>query len=31
MKQLMLWGVCDCLFMAAFVAAAMLSILAVGL
>ena len=31
MKQLMLWGVCDCLFMAAFVVAAMLSILAVGL
>lgn len=31
MKQLMLWGLCDCVFMAAFVAASILGILAVGI
>lgn len=31
MKQMMLWGMCDCVFMAAFVVAAILSILVVGL
>jgi hypothetical protein len=31
MKQMMLWGVCDCVFMAAFVVVSMLCILAVGL
>ena len=31
MKQMMLWGVYDCIFMAAFVVAAMLSVLAIGM
>jgi hypothetical protein len=31
MKHIMLWGMCDCVFMAAFVVAAILSILAIGL
>ena len=31
MKQMMLWGVCDCVFMAAFVVAAILSVLALGM
>lgn len=31
MKQMMIWGVCDCVFMAAFVVVSILSILAVGL
>ena len=31
MKQLVLWGVCDCVFMAAFVAASMFGLLAIGI
>ena len=31
MKQLMIWGVCDCLFMAAFVVVSVLGTLAIGL
>ena len=31
MKQLMIWGLCDCLFMAAFVAVAVLGTLAIGM
>jgi len=31
MKQMMLWGACDCVFMVAFVAVSILSILSIGL
>jgi len=31
MKQVMLWGVCDCVFMVAIVAVSVLSTLAIGM